>query len=214
VSAESVALDGIDGAAAVLAWDGGARISVRTALPGLYNVYNLLAAGAAAAELGASAEAIAAGIAAFVPAFGRAERLAWNGVQIRILLGKNPAGFNELLRAVEAKPPAALLVAINDRTADGTDVSWLWDVDFEALRALAAPITVAGTRAHDMALRLKYAGLPEARVRVAPELPGALRAAAADAGGGTLVALPTYTAMLELRETLRALGVARGFWED
>ncbi|MBM3451123.1 MAG: DUF1727 domain-containing protein [Armatimonadetes bacterium] len=215
VRADAITLRGTTGASASIAWDNGTHLTVDTALPGLYNVYNVLAAAAAAAHLGVSKETIRVTLSTFTPAFGRGERLTWNGVALQILLGKNPAGFNELLRTVASASPTALLIAINDLTADGTDVSWLWDVEFEMLRDLPSTVTVSGLRAHDMALRLKYAGLPTDRVRIIEDLPQALRVAAADAGtGGTLILLPTYTAMLQARDALRSMGVARGFWED
>ncbi len=119
--------------------------------------------------------------------------------------------------SAQQSPPSDLhiLIAINDRYADGTDVSWLWDADFEALAAKVALATVSGTRAADMALRLKYAGMPTERIRVAPDLPHALDSALATLPkGATLSILPTYTAMLELRADLARRGWVRQFWED
>lgn len=119
-----------------------------------------------------------------------------------------------------ADPPAPsdglhLLIAINDRFADGTDVSWLWDAEFEPLAGRVAAVTVSGTRAEDMAVRLKYAGVPEDLVRVEPTLGGAIdQALAALPSGATLYLLPTYTAMLELREELARRGWVRQFWEE
>lgn len=111
-------------------------------------------------------------------------------------------------------PLLHLLIAINDKFADGTDVSWLWDADFEALAGHVAGVTVSGTRADDMAVRLKYADIPAAQIRPVPELPAALDAAlAALPPGATLTILPTYTAMLELRDELARRGWVKPFWE-
>ena len=108
-----------------------------------------------------------------------------------------------------------MLVAINDKYADGTDVSWLWDADFERLAGRAAGAVVSGTRAADMAVRLKYAGVEPERITVEPDLAQALDVALAQLPtGATLYALPTYTAMLELRAELARRGWVRPFWED
>jgi UDP-N-acetylmuramyl tripeptide synthase len=108
-----------------------------------------------------------------------------------------------------------MLVAINDKHADGTDVSWLWDADFERLAGHIAGVIVSGTRAADMAVRLKYAGVESERIAVEPDLARAVDAALARLpGGATLYALPTYTAMLELRSELARRGWVRPFWED
>lgn len=214
VYAEGVALHGARGLVAEIVHPEG-RLRVRTVLPGLYNVYNVLAAAAAALTLSVPPSTIERAMERFRPAFGRAERLRWKGRELIILLGKNPAGFNELLRTVAHDAPRALLVAINDRTADGRDVSWLWDVDFERLCDLDVPVVASGIRALDCALRLKYAGVPEDRIVVEPDLKRALhRTVEAVPEGGTAVALPTYTAMLDLRRILERLGAVRGFWED
>ncbi len=214
VYAEAVRLWGTHGAEVGVVWPGG-RMQVHITLPGLYNVYNVLAATTAALSLGVPPDAIAQALEEFRPAFGRAERLRWRGVALEILLAKNPAAFNALLRMVQRHPPDGLVVAIHDRTADGRDVSWLWDVDFERLRELSTPIVASGIRAADLALRLRYAGVPEERLVVQPDLGQALRAAADRVRpGGTLLVLPTYTAMLELRHLLARGGVAPRFWED
>jgi len=139
-----------------------------------------------------------------------------------LLLIKNPVGFNEILRTFVASDDARhVLIAINDNHADGRDVSWLWDVDFEMLAEArvegrtkgASPFMVAGIRAEDMAVRLKYADLPVGSV--IPDLKEAITAAlVATPPGETLYVLPTYTAMLEIRKTLSELGYTHPFWED
>jgi len=213
IAARDIALAGSDGTRFTLA-AGGESVQAATVLPGLYNVYNVLAASAAALQVGAPLGQIGQALATFAPAFGRAERIAVAGAEVRMLLSKNPAGFNEVLRTVlSGGAVPAILVAINDNIADGRDVSWLWDVDFEMLAGRVDRVIVTGLRAEDMALRLRYAGLGDESVEVYPEYEGALRAAVAQASGRPLFVLPTYTAMLALRDVLRRWGVVGRFWE-
>jgi UDP-N-acetylmuramyl tripeptide synthase len=209
VWASSVVLDGTRGASFTLHL-GRDETRIALPLPGLYNVYNALAAAALAHALGTDLDAIATGLEATRAAFGRAETVRVGGRELAILLVKNPAGANEVLRtlALDAGEHDVLAV-LNDRTADGHDVSWVWDADFELLADRVRRVTCSGTRAAELALRLKYAGVPEARLRVVPALEAGLDAALGD-GEGRLVALPTYTAMLELRELLVARGAAQG----
>jgi UDP-N-acetylmuramyl tripeptide synthase len=188
---------------------------VTTALPGVYNIHNILAAAASCLALDVALDAVVRGVAAFTPAFGRAERVSVNGREAVLLLAKNPAGFNEVLRTMLRAGGDEALIAINDLTADGRDVSWLWDVDFEMLAGRAGRVVVSGIRAEDMALRLKYAGLSPDRVTVEKDLARALDAAAhGGRGGRPLYVLPTYTAMLQLRKILQRRGAVRGFWDD
>jgi UDP-N-acetylmuramyl tripeptide synthase len=189
-------------------------------LPGLYNVYNALLALAGALSVGVGlAEAIGS-IERSGGAFGRIERIPVPSDQgdraLLMALVKNPVGFDQVLRTVlGAAERPDLLIAINDHLADGTDVSWLWDVGFEALVDRAGSVTVTGTRAGDMAVRLKYAGLDAALVHLEPSRDRALDAALERVGpGGTLYLLPTYTAMLELRGALARRGHVPPFWED
>ncbi|WP_376794613.1 MurT ligase domain-containing protein [Thermogemmatispora sp.] len=141
-------------------------------LPGLYNVYNALAAIAAAQALGISWEPIVSGIEQFKPAFGRGERVQVAGRTLRLLLAKNPTGLNEVLRTLFSEgTPRHVLFVLNDNIADGRDVSWIWDVDFERARGLTASLTVSGTRAFDLALRLKYAGFAPEEMMVIPSIP-------------------------------------------
>ena len=140
--------------------------------------------------------------------FGRVERLRLDGVDLAILLVKNPAGANEVLRTLRLeRGPLDLWVALNDRIADGRDVSWVWDADFEVLAGHLRRVTCSGTRAEEMALRLKYAGV-EAEIAVDRDLGRSLDAAVAAADGRGVYALPTYTALLDLRDVLSDRGVA------
>jgi UDP-N-acetylmuramyl tripeptide synthase len=214
IVARDVVLAGPDGAAFAVDVRGAGRATVRTRLPGLYNVYNVLAAIGAAMQLGAPLSRAADAVGAFSPAFGRAERMMLDGRDVQILLVKNPAGFNEVLRTVLAAGPLrVLLIAINDLIADGRDVSWLWDVDFEMLAGRAQRIVVSGLRAEDMAVRLEYAGLLPAAIEVERSYDAALRRALDYAGSDRLFILPTYTAMLGIRAVLERRGIVARFWE-
>jgi UDP-N-acetylmuramyl tripeptide synthase len=182
-------------------------------LPGLYNVYNVLGASAAARSLGVPAETIRATLRDFVAPFGRIERVDLRGRRLTLALIKNPTGANEVLRLFRSAPPAPLLICINDLIADGRDVSWLWDTDFEALADYPAPIIVSGIRALDMAVRLKYARVPADQITVVPNIGDALIAVAEQAEpGADAYVLPTYTAMLAAREALHDQGALRDVW--
>ena len=213
--ATRVRMDGPRGTDFLLSTPSGG-VGVRVNLPGLYNVYNALAATAVAGEMGARPPEIARGLKEFGGAFGRVERVQARDKEAFLLLIKNPVGFNEILRtfvAGQSDSAKNVLIAINDNDADGRDVSWLWDVDFEMLAGTRARFDVTGIRAHDMAVRLKYAELPVGSV--IPDRKEALRAALdATPAGETLCVLPTYTAMLELRRVLSDLGYTHPFWED
>lgn len=218
--ASRVRLEGARGSSFLLSTPKGER-EARTGLPGLYNVYNALAAAAVAGEAGVGLDDAVRGIGGFGGAFGRVERIEAGDRDAFLLLIKNPVGFNEILRTfVTAADAKNVLIAINDNDADGRDVSWLWDVDFEMLaearsegKTDAAPFTVSGTRAGDMAVRLKYADLPVGGV--IPDRAAAIRAALkATPPGQTLYVLPTYTAMLEIRKALSDMGHTHPFWEE
>jgi UDP-N-acetylmuramyl tripeptide synthase len=190
------------------------------AVGGVYNAYNVLAAYAALRTLGVDAGLARSGIARFSPRFGRQETLRLHGRTMRLLLAKNPAGFDEVLRtADELGRATTYLVAINDRVADGRDVSWLWDVDFERLArtALQPRIVAAGTRAQDLAVRLKYAGVATDRITIEPDPQRALQTAASIASDDEteeIAVLPTYTAMLDLRAVAQRAGAVSHFWQQ
>lgn len=141
-------------------------------LPGLYNVYNALAAITVATALQISWEPIITGIEQFKPAFGRGERIQVEGRTLRLLLAKNPTGFNEVLRTLfSEEAPRHILFVLNDNIADGRDISWIWDVDFERARQQTATVVIAGTRSLDLALRLKYAGISQQDMTIVPPAP-------------------------------------------
>jgi UDP-N-acetylmuramyl tripeptide synthase len=182
-------------------------------LPGLYNVYNALGAAALTLSLGVELDAVVAGLQAVAPAFGRAETLDLGGRPASLLLVKNPAGANEVLRTLALEENELdLFGVLNDRIADGRDVSWVWDADWELLVGRVRRFTASGTRAAELALRMKYAGLDADRITVVDDLEQGLDAALAD-GDGPLYIVPTYTALLELRELLTRRGQVKAYWK-
>ncbi|HYM14435.1 MAG TPA: MurT ligase domain-containing protein [Dehalococcoidia bacterium] len=189
-------------------------LNVRLPLAGLYNAYNALAAVAGSLALGLPRDAIVSALEGFSAAFGRQERFQVGTRAVQVLLGKNPTGLNQVLHTVAARPgPKHLLFFLNDGIADGRDVSWIWDTDYETLQPQTASVLAAGTRAEDLALRLKYAGYGS-DIGVEHDTAAALRrAVAATPEGGALYVLPTYTAMLEVRELLAKNSGAAHFWE-
>jgi len=214
ILARDIALDGLDSASFLLATPDGSR-RIELGLPGLYNVYNAVGAAALARALGAELDEIATGLERFSAAFGRFERVAVGDKGILLLLIKNPAGANEAIRTlVDGGAPSRLVVALNDEIADGRDVSWIWDVDFEPLISSLDRLVASGGRAAEVALRFRYGGLDEHAIELVPDLEDALdRGLALTPPGGELVLLPTYTAMLGLQRLLAARGLARPYWE-
>jgi lipid II isoglutaminyl synthase (glutamine-hydrolysing) len=213
VAADQVELDGIRGASFRLRSPSG-EAHVTLPLPGLYNVYNALGAAALCLELGIDLETIVEGLHTVRAAFGRAETVPVGQVELKLLLVKNPAGANEIIRTLALEPGELDLLAIlNDRTADGHDISWVWDADFELLTGSLRRVTCAGTRAAELAVRFKYAGLPVERLHVEPNLSRALEQAVASTEGNHLFVLPTYTALLELQALLASGGHTKPFWE-
>jgi lipid II isoglutaminyl synthase (glutamine-hydrolysing) len=213
VVARRIDLRGMDGARIAIGTPQG-ELSVELPLPGLYNVYNVLAAIAAGLELGIDTELVAPALARMRGAFGRVETVEVGSKRASILLVKNPAGANEVLRTLKLEAAAAKLdlwIALNDRIADGRDVSWIWDADFELLAGVVRRVTCAGKRAPEMALRLKYAGWPVDAVAVEPSIELSFDRAL-DAAADRLFALPTYTALLELHKLLSRRGLTRDFW--
>jgi lipid II isoglutaminyl synthase (glutamine-hydrolysing) len=214
IAARAVELEGLEGAAFDLVAPEGTR-RIRLTLPGLYNVYNALAAAALTRALGAGLDEIEAGLAAARPAFGRFERIEIGDRGVLLLLIKNPAGANEIVRTLlDGGPPRVAVIALNDAIADGRDVSWIWDVDFEPLLEGLERLVVSGERAAELALRCKYAGIPADSIEVIPRLEQALdRGLALTPRGGELTVLPTYTAMLALRKIVAARGRVPQYWE-
>jgi len=213
VAARDIELRGLQASRFTLSTpDGNAPVDL--ALPGLYNVYNATTAAALSLSVGASLEDVRSGLARFGAAFGRFERIRAGGKSVVLLLIKNPAGANEVVRTLETGIPPVLIVALNDAIADGQDVSWIWDVDFEPLLDHAGLVIVSGDRAAELGLRMTYGGVPPDRLEVIPSLEAALdRGLGLVEAGTELVVLPTYTAMLALRGILTDRGAVRPYWE-
>jgi UDP-N-acetylmuramyl tripeptide synthase len=214
VTARDIELRGLDGAAFTLvAAEGEARVELR--LPGLYNVYNALGAASLALALGIGLDDVRDGLARFSAAFGRFERIPIGDRRVLMLLIKNPAGANEAIRTlVEGAASRVAVIALNDGIADGRDVSWIWDVDFEPLLDGLDRLVASGSRAAELALRFAYGGFDRDRIEVVPSLDAALdRGLELTPAGGELTVLPTYTAMLALRRTLAARGHVTNYWE-
>ena len=214
IAATKIELHGITGSSVHIATPEGV-LELDLPLPGVYNVYNALAAVAAALRSGISLEVIREGLESMKAVFGRVETIDVSGKPVSILLIKNPAGANEVLRTLTLESSNGgidLWIALNDRIADGRDVSWIWDADFELLSSGVHRVICAGTRAPEMALRLKYAGWPEDAIEVIEPIEGSLDAAVS-AAPDRLFALPTYTALLELRTLLADRGLAADYWQ-
>lgn len=216
VAATVIELRGMEGSAMTISTPDG-DISAELPIPGLYNVYNAVAAAAAAHALQLSPGAIASGLAAARAVFGRVETVEIGGHSVAILLIKNPTGANEVLRTITSQPePFDLWIALNDKVADGHDISWVWDADFEELAGRIGRVTCSGTRADELALRLAYAGVDRGRIFVDERIERSFDAAVANAAGSAsrIFALPTYTSLLELRTAIARRGDAPSYWSN
>ena len=214
VAATRIELHGISGSSVNVTTPDG-DLDLELPLPGLYNVYNALAAITAGLRSGVSLEQIRRGLESMRAVFGRVETIEVADKPVSILLIKNPAGANEVLRTLRLESTNGgidLWVALNDRIADGRDVSWIWDADFELLADAVRRVVCAGTRAPEMALRLKYAGWPRESIEVIEPIEASLDEAVSTSSD-RLFALPTYTALLELRTLLAHRGLARDYWQ-
>jgi len=232
--------DGVAGSDLVIGAGAGA-FEIRLPLPGIYNAVNALAAATVSLSVGVPPATVRDALEGFAAAFGRIERIPIAGHDVLMTLIKNPVGASETVRMITDNSrrskvegqrsegahfgtldlgpwtfdPLHLLILINDKTADGTDVSWLWDADFERLAGHVGSVVVGGTRADDMAVRLKYAGVDPALIALEPQLSRALDTLLERSpAGAPLYLLPTYTAMLELRAELARRGLVKPFWED
>ena len=191
----------------------GEQMLVSVNLPAMYNVYNAAGALAAAAEMGVNARAAADALARFRCGFGRMERFDLAG-GTRMMLVKNPAGCNQVIEYLQTmKEKFVLVICLNDRAADGRDISWIWDADFEGLNALAGrldEVIISGDRAEDMRVRIKYAGVDDAFIRVERDYETLVRSLEKETR--PVCMMPTYTAMLELRQTVIRHCGGEDFW--
>lgn len=194
------------------------KIAVKLALPGLYNIYNALAGAAVGHLLELKEDDLVYVLEGFECGFGRMESLSVNGRELKMILVKNPTGFNQVLKyLLTQKDKCVIGFAINDKLADGTDISWLWDVDFEILSFMQSMVRgffVSGIRAEDMAVRLKYAGIPSDSITIKhgdTDLIDSMIEASVESE--TIYLLPTYTAMLDIRKNLKKRFNLKEFWE-
>lgn len=175
-------------------------------LPGLYNVYNALGAVVLALEYKIPFEIIQKGLESYKSVFGRAEKIKINNKDILIQLIKNPVGASEVLRLTANAEKSKLLIILNDNYADGRDVSWIWDADFELLKNYKQQIIISGERAYDMAVRLKYAGVDESLISTEKDIKTALQEALKITNTNEkLYILPTYTALLKMQNIIKEL---------
>lgn len=217
--ADEVKLKGLLGSTVQLSSTSEPAQEIRSSLPGLYNIYNLLAAYAAAGIFGVSVAHRAKSIEEFQSVFGRMERIQANGKEVIMALVKNPTGWNEVMRTLfQHQGKYHLFIALNDQIPDGTDVSWIWDADAEQLLACLPSITgftISGSRAYDMAVRLKYAGLDIPSNAVETDLERAWELAYSETDPDeTLVIVPNYTAMLHLQAHMAKQGFVKPYWEE
>jgi UDP-N-acetylmuramyl tripeptide synthase len=182
---------------------------LRLRVPGLHNVYNALGAVALTQQLGVDPATALASLAAYQPVFGRWSLVRRGDTAVQVNLVKNPAGMNQTLRALREVPgEKALVFVLNDNIADGRDISWIWDVDMEELLPAADLVVTSGTRKHEMALRLSYAGVPDEALTSVDSVAAAL-GLAAERGARHVYLLPTYTALKEVRSALAGWQVVR-----
>jgi len=213
VAATRIELFGMRGSRSRISTPAG-EAELELPLPGLYNVYNALAALTAALTLGIGLGPAVAALSRVEAVFGRVETIVIAGTPASILLIKNPAGANEVIRTLQLEAgsqPLDVWIALNDRIADGRDVSWIWDADFELLAGSVGRVFCSGTRAPELAVRLKYAGVDPGALVVEESIERSFDRAVATADG-PLFALPTYTALIELRTLLAERGLAKEFW--
>jgi UDP-N-acetylmuramyl tripeptide synthase len=172
-------------------------------LLGTYAIYDTLAAVLTAQTLGINSGQITAALKTFKPAFGRQEIMEIDGKKVQLFLSKNPTSFNESLRTINESKAKNLLIVLNDRIPDGTDVSWIWDIDFETLIDKNTKLYLTGDRVYDLALRIKYSGIPISDEKIFEKLEEAILKGLTETNNDEVFyILPTYSAMLETRKIL------------
>ncbi|MGZ3665670.1 MAG: MurT ligase domain-containing protein [Ktedonobacterales bacterium] len=191
-------------------------LSLRLPLPGLHNVYNAAGAVAAALAMGLDLSAADGALAGLRPAFGRLEDIQAGDKQIVLAFVKNPISYNTTLRTILQRPGKKhVLSAHSNAETDGEDFAWLWDIDLEELTPQLASLVTSGTKAEELAMRFKYAGVPEDQIQTIQDRTAALDAALANVEpGGTLYILSGYTPLHELRRTMQQRGWVPPFWEE
>lgn len=216
LQAKNIRLDGLNGSSFTLSIDHSSLV-VDLPIPGIYQIYNFLAAFSIGLQIGLNPSLMIDSLKTFSTAFGRMEKIQLGKNQGYISLIKNPVGTTQVLETIapNIKPHDRLLIALNDNFADGTDVSWIWDANFEVLSTKLSAIRLicSGTRAYDLAVRLKYAGFSPNNLEIVPNMHTAFNKAKSGLKGNLFI-LPTYTAMLNLQHILAKSGVKKHYWED
>lgn len=184
-------------------------------LPGGYNIYNACSCMAVGKVLGLDPEVVSKSLSSFACGFGRMEKFEINGTSLRMILIKNPAGCNQVLNFLaQTTEPFVFACCLSDRVSDGTDISWIWDVDFEQMAQMDErldSVLVSSVRAEDMAVRFKYAGVPTEKIQVIKDYGELVKACIAQ--DKPVFIMPTYTAMMELREVISKNYGFKNFWE-
>ncbi len=214
VSVSQILSSDVDSSTATLNING-FECEVKINLPGGYNVYNAVACASLCYAMGLDESIIKAGLSNFECGFGRMEKFNINGTDIRMILVKNPAGANQVLSFLcNITEPSLFVVGLNDRYADGTDISWIWDADFEKLAEIGDKlhgVIVTGIRADDMAMRFKYAGIPLDKIKVISDYAELVNTVINQSV--PVYIMPTYTAMLEIREKISKTYSFKEFWK-
>ena len=210
--AKNVKLDGLNGSHFILEIRN-LKLEISLPIPGIYHIYDAVAALVAAHHLNLPVNQLTSSLTNFSPAFGRVEKIK----EGYIFLIKNPAGATQVFETIipQLKKGDRFLIALNDNFADGTDVSWIWDAQIERLEGTSfmGQVVCSGSRANDIAVRLKYAGFDTKSIMVESDLEKAFNAARVGLNGNLYV-LPTYTALLELQEILVEHGDKKHYWKE
>jgi UDP-N-acetylmuramyl tripeptide synthase len=210
VSATDISLHGMQGSAFTMRTSQSA-VPLEFKVAGLFNIYNVTAAMAVGILLGFDTQQMATRTRHFEAVFGRLEKVTVDGTEIVLVLVKNPTGFNQVVQTLTSDKDATdFWFILNDKLADGRDVSWIWDVQLDRLMAQAQSAVVSGTRAFDMGLRLKYAGFSEESVHILPKIGDGLRLTASSRHQ-RIYCLCTYTGMLDARRLLQSRQAVRSY---
>lgn len=195
----------------------GNKYTAKINLPGGYNIYNACAAAAALSLDGFSDDICLGALQNFFCGFGRMEKFTINNTDIRMILVKNPAGCNQVLNFLsDCNEDTLFYICLNDNAADGKDISWIWDVEFERLHQLGdrlKGLVVSGIRANDMALRLKYAGFDEDFIKIIDNCDYDKLIDSAINQDLPVCIMPTYTSMMDLRARIAKRFHIKNFWE-
>ena len=195
--------------------EAGSKYHASVNLPGGYNIYNAVSAVTAASVMGFDAKTSIDALSTFECGFGRMEKFMLDDTETRMILIKNPAGCNQVLNFLSnINEKTLFVVCLNDNYADGTDISWIWDVDFESLQRIEDNLTgvlVSGIRADEMAMRFKYAGIPEEKIKVIKDYEKLIDEFTSQ--DAPVYIMPTYTAMMDLRAIVSKRFGYKNFWE-